>query len=168
MIVLTKVHDKILAVLVAIIMIWFTIDKVDETYNSVVYENERAEMLKEPDPLTLRSLDTDMQHLNCGGTLEMQRYTHITKPLHVVVQRKIIRVDSKLVDQEITHLPDITYSDTNLEPRNITYTLHTPKTLGNGVYLYAPILTYKVNKYLTITKPAASQIFTITRPKGCK
>lgn len=168
MMMFTKWHDKVLAVVVIAFMAWFTGATMYSVYEDVKEQNYKERMLKERDPLTLYSTDTDMQILPCGGTLELPRYTEITKPLQVTVQRKIIKIGKNIVDQETTHLPDITYTDANVGGRHITYTMITPRTLVDGMYLYVPTLTYKVNKYLTINKPAASQVFTVKREKGCK
>lgn len=148
-------------------MVWFTISTVIHTYKELKFEQYKAMLMKVKDPLDITSLDTDMQIIKCGGTLQLPRYTAITKPLTVTVNRKIIRVDSEIADQESTHLPDITYTHTNVGGRTTTYNVVTPRTLTDGTYLYVPTLTYEVNEFLTITKPAPSQVFKIVRPEGC-
>lgn len=168
MILFTKWHDKLLAGLLVVFMTYFTAGSMYNVYEEIKEANIRSHAMQEKDPLTLISTDHRMQVLACGGTLELPRYTAITKRLTVTVQRKIVRVDSDIVDQEIIHLPDITYTDSTLGGRHITYTMIIPKTLHEGTYLYVPTLTYKVNKYLTITKPAASQVFKVVREAGCK
>lgn len=164
---LTKWHDKVAAFMLVGAMVWFTITTGIQYYKEIKHEQYKAILMKAKDPLTIASLSTEMQVLKCGGTLQLPRYTTITKPLTVTVNRKIIRVDSEIVDQETTHLPDITYTDTNIGGRTITYNVVTPRTLTDGTYLYVPTLTYKVNEFLTITKPAPSQVFKIVRPEGC-
>lgn len=167
MIVLTKWHDKVAVFMLVGAMVWFTVSTVIHTYKEIKFEQYKAMLMKTKDPLTIASLSTEMQVLKCGGTLQLPRYTAITKPLTVTVERKIIRVDSDIVDQETTHLPDVTYTDANVGGRIVTYSVITPRTLVDGTYLYVPTLKYKVNEFLTITKPAPSQVFKVMRPEGC-
>lgn len=164
---LTKWHDKLAAFMLVGAMVWFTISTVIHTYKDIKAEQYKAMLMNAKDPLTVTSLDTEMQVIKCGGTLQLPRYTNITKPLTVTVERKIVRVDSDIVDQETTHLPDVTYTAATVGGRTITYSVVTPKTLVDGTYLYVPTLTYRVNEFLTITKPAPSQVFTLRRPDGC-
>jgi len=139
---------------------------VYEAYLSYQSAEVKAINLSEKDPFFITSTDTSVQHIGCGGTVFLHRHVVTKKPLIVDVQRRF-RSFSDTHQDAVYHLPDVTYREDKPVDKMVTYSIVTPKHIPDGFYLYEPILTYKVNDHLTITKPAPSQLFYLEKEKYC-
>jgi hypothetical protein len=126
----------------------------------------KAKNLSEPDPFQITATSIDTQHIGCGGTLWLHRHIVADKPLVVTVQRRFRSFSDAHYDS-VYHLADVTYREDKPVNKKVAYQVVTPKHIPDGFYLYEPILTYQVNEHLTITKPAPSQTFYLTKEAHC-
>lgn len=157
--------DKFLWVIVIAYIAVTGVKEVGHWYNHQLEqsaEQNRIELLmNEEDPLTIISTDASPQTVGCGGTILIPRHITTTKPLLNV---KVIRQLFFFNGVHHTRLPDlgtVEYSEMKPIDKDDIYRIKLPETLLDGGYLYSPILTYKVNDYLTITKQSPTQFFTI-------
>ena len=137
-----------------------------EAYKIYKEESIKLKNLAEKDPFFITATDTDVQYIGCGGTVFLHRHIIAEKPLIVDVQRRF-RSFSDAHSDAVYHLPDVTYREDKPVDKMVTYPIVTPKHIPDGFYLYEPILTYKVNEHLTITRPAPSQLFYLQKEAHC-
>ena len=161
-----KLNDLVFIVLFALTLGFSVSFWVYEAYLSYQEAEIKAVNLAEKDPFFIITTNVDVQHIGCGGTIFLHRHIITDKPLIVDVQRRF-RSFSDAHNDTVFHLPDVTYREDRQVDKRVTYQVVTPKHIPDGFYLYEPILTYKVNEHLTITRPAPSQLFYLEKEKHC-
>ena len=168
MIKLTQWYDKLVAIIVVILMVWISISTLSTDYKEHKELRVKEAALKEPDPLIIKILSGSVQTICSNGMLELHRFVKTNKKLVIHVQRSIVKLDDNLKPVEVIKLPNETYTEYSLKGKRIAYLVKIPPLLKEGNYIYVSTLTYKVNKYLTITKKAPNQFFIIDNINNCK
>lgn len=126
-----------------------------------------AEDLKEEDPLTIWSTNSSKQILPQGCELKLYRGVKLTKGLVVDVTRTF-HTFKGYHSAETTTLPSYTFREPYPINKVVTYNLRIPDSFTDGLYLYQPVLTYKVNEHLTISKRSPTQLFEVDSKAECK
>lgn len=106
----------------------------------------------ESDPLTIVHTSTaESYSLSKGSEFTFERSVCVAKDLLVTVHREFHNIETG--DKYM--LPSISYAASSQDGCfNVQFATTIPERIPYGIYEYRPILFYKVNEGLTITKPA--------------
>lgn len=143
---------------------------VTKTFYEFCVEYRRALVIAadriEADPLDIWATDLAIQRVPQGCEIDLYRHIKTTKPLTVEVARNMIFYQGNHQTEQST-LPSFTYTEGEPVEKDVTYHVRVPESYVDGLYLYQPVLNYKVNDNLTITKRAPSQLFEVDSQASC-